>query len=97
MAQAPTLKPAASVFDPAALVDTALQAVLRTYPERDVSEAERGASWTTLGRSANIVDASFKALIDAIEWALAQKTDHANQARRLSHGDVGLKAEWRKA
>jgi 2-isopropylmalate synthase len=34
----------------------------------------KGNRWSTVGASANIVDASFEALIDAIQWKLIQDT-----------------------
>jgi 2-isopropylmalate synthase len=37
------------------------------------SEDAKGRHWATVGVSANIVDASFEALIDAIEWKLIQE------------------------
>ncbi|MEP1963063.1 citramalate synthase [Tateyamaria sp.] len=36
------------------------------------SEDKQGRRWSTVGVSANIVDASFEALLDAIRWKLAQ-------------------------
>jgi 2-isopropylmalate synthase len=37
------------------------------------SADEQGRRWSTLGVSANIVDASFEALVDAINWKLIQE------------------------
>jgi 2-isopropylmalate synthase len=34
------------------------------------SEDSQGRRWSTVGVSANIVDASFEALLDAINWKL---------------------------
>jgi len=34
------------------------------------SEDDKGRRWSTVGVSANIVDASFEALLDAINWKL---------------------------
>ena len=36
------------------------------------SEDSSGARWQTVGVSANIVDASFEALLDAINWKLVR-------------------------
>jgi 2-isopropylmalate synthase len=36
------------------------------------SEDGQGRTWSTVGVSANIVDASFDALIDAIRWKLVR-------------------------
>ena len=38
------------------------------------SEDSKGRRWSTLGVSANIVDASFEALLDAINWKLIRDT-----------------------
>jgi 2-isopropylmalate synthase len=38
------------------------------------SEDAHGRRWSTVGVSANIVDASFEALLDAIRWKLVQET-----------------------
>jgi 2-isopropylmalate synthase len=38
------------------------------------SEDDQGRRWSTVGVSANIVDASFEALVDAIRWKLVQDT-----------------------
>jgi len=38
------------------------------------SEDDKGRRWSTVGVSANIVDASFEALVDAIRWKLVQDT-----------------------
>ena len=35
-------------------------------------EDGQGRRWSTVGVSANIVDASFEALLDAIRWKLCQ-------------------------
>ena len=37
------------------------------------SEDDQGRRWSTVGVSANIVDASFAALVDAIRWKLVQE------------------------
>ncbi len=37
------------------------------------SEDGQGRRWSTVGVSANIVDASFQALIDAINWKLIRE------------------------
>ncbi|WP_420011587.1 citramalate synthase [Tateyamaria sp.] len=42
------------------------------------SEDSQGRRWSTVGVSANIVDASFEALLDAIRWKLVR--DHAGTA-----------------
>ncbi len=39
------------------------------------SEDGRGRRWSTVGVSANIVDASFEALLDAIQWKLVRDCD----------------------
>jgi len=36
------------------------------------SEDEAGRRWSTVGVSANIVDASFEAMLDAVEWKLVR-------------------------
>ena len=43
------------------------------------SEDSQGRRWATVGVSANIVDASFEALIEAFQWKLIRDTasDHA--------------------
>ena len=38
------------------------------------SEDSKGRRWSTVGVSANIVDASFEALLDAINWKLIRDT-----------------------
>jgi 2-isopropylmalate synthase len=38
---------------------------------------DEGRAWATVGVSANIVDASFEALVDAINWKLVQATNSA--------------------
>ena len=38
------------------------------------SEDGNGLRWSTVGVSANIVDASFEALLDAIRWKLVRDT-----------------------
>ena len=38
---------------------------------------DEGRAWATVGVSANIVDASFEALVDAINWKLVQATNAA--------------------
>lgn len=40
------------------------------------SEDSKGRRWSTVGVSANIVDASFEALLDAINWKLIRDTQH---------------------
>ncbi|MDB0074062.1 hypothetical protein N9F00_05755, partial [Planktomarina temperata] len=37
-------------------------------------EDSKGRSWATVGVSANIVDASFEALLDAVNWKLIRDT-----------------------
>ena len=37
------------------------------------SEDSKGTRWSTLGVSANILDASFQALLDAINWKLIKE------------------------
>ena len=37
------------------------------------SEDEKGLRWSTLGVSANILDASFQALLDSINWKLIRE------------------------
>lgn len=39
------------------------------------SEDGKGRRWSTVGVSANIIDASFEALLDAIQWKLLRDTD----------------------
>ena len=39
------------------------------------SEDENGVRWSTVGVSPNIVDASFEALLDAINWKLVRDTN----------------------
>ena len=41
---------------------------------------DEGRAWATVGVSANIVDASFQALVDAIEWKLVRDTAPARAA-----------------
>ena len=36
------------------------------------SEDGEGRAWTTVGVSANVIDASFDALVDAIAWKLVR-------------------------
>ena len=48
---------------------------LRDDPEQPISviidsEDGQGRRWSTVGVSANIIDASFEALLDAIQWKL---------------------------
>ena len=38
------------------------------------SEDKNGVRWSTVGVSPNIVDASFEALLDAINWKLVRDT-----------------------
>jgi 2-isopropylmalate synthase len=38
------------------------------------SEDSQGCRWSTVGVSPNIVDASFEALLDAINWKLVRDT-----------------------
>jgi 2-isopropylmalate synthase len=40
------------------------------------SEDGQGRRWSTVGVSANIVDASFEALLDAIVWKLIRDVGH---------------------
>ncbi|MFV1600009.1 MULTISPECIES: citramalate synthase [unclassified Phaeobacter] len=44
------------------------------------SEDSKGRRWSTVGVSANIIDASFEALLDAIRWKLLRDTDRAGGA-----------------
>ncbi|MFV1464742.1 MULTISPECIES: citramalate synthase [unclassified Phaeobacter] len=44
------------------------------------SEDSKGRRWSTVGVSANIIDASFEALLDAIRWKLLRDTDTAGGA-----------------
>lgn len=44
------------------------------------SEDSAGRRWSTVGVSPNIVDASFEALLDAINWKLIRDTDSAQRA-----------------
>ena len=37
------------------------------------SEDEKGLRWSTVGVSANILDASFQALLDSINWKLIRE------------------------
>ena len=39
------------------------------------SEDKNGVRWSTVGVSPNIVDASFEALLDAINWKLVRDTN----------------------
>ena len=41
------------------------------------SEDSVGRTWTTVGVSTNIIDASFDALLDAIAWKLLKEGVHA--------------------
>ena len=41
---------------------------------------DRGRFWSTVGVSANIVDASFEALLDAVNWKLMRGDDAAEAA-----------------
>jgi len=38
------------------------------------SADSKGNNWSTVGASPNIVDASFEALLDAIQWKLIRDT-----------------------
>ncbi|MBL4917542.1 citramalate synthase [Szabonella alba] len=51
------------------------------------SEDSAGHRWSTVGVSANIVDASFEALLDAIHWKLIR--DGAPSQGRISSGQAG--------
>jgi len=44
------------------------------------SEDSAGRRWSTVGVSPNIVDASFEALLDAINWKLIRDTEAAQRA-----------------
>jgi 2-isopropylmalate synthase len=44
------------------------------------SEDGQGRRWSTVGVSANIVDASFEALLDAVNWKLLRDATPAEQA-----------------
>ncbi len=46
------------------------------------SEDGQGRRWSTVGVSANIVDASFQALLDAINWKLVRDTGDTGRAGR---------------
>jgi len=37
------------------------------------SQDSKGRVWSTVGVSANLVDASFQALLDAINWKMIQE------------------------
>jgi len=41
------------------------------------SEDGQGRRWSTVGVSANIVDASFEALLDAVNWKLVRDVGEA--------------------
>ena len=73
-ALAKDLGPYQSVIDDLRLVDFKVritqggtEAVTRVIID---SEDSQGRRWSTVGVSANIVDASFEALLDAINWKL---------------------------
>jgi 2-isopropylmalate synthase len=51
------------------IVGTGTEAVTRVVID---SEDGQGRQWTTVGVSANIIDASFEALVDAIAWKLCR-------------------------
>jgi len=51
------------------ITDGGTEAVTRVVID---SEDSRGRSWSTVGVSANIIDASFEALLDAVKWKLVQ-------------------------
>ncbi|MEM6577916.1 MAG: alpha-isopropylmalate synthase regulatory domain-containing protein, partial [Pseudomonadota bacterium] len=49
------------------------------------SEDGQGRHWSTVGVSANIVDASFEALLDAIRWKLIRDTQAQPAASSCGH------------
>jgi 2-isopropylmalate synthase len=51
------------------IVGSGTEAVTRVVID---SEDGQGRQWTTVGVSANIIDASFDALVDAIAWKLVR-------------------------
>ncbi|MGV6813177.1 MAG: citramalate synthase [Brevirhabdus sp.] len=51
------------------ITDGGTEAVTRVVID---SEDSTGRSWSTVGVSANIIDASFEALLDAVNWKLVQ-------------------------
>ena len=53
------------------ITDGGTEAVTRVIID---SEDSQGQRWSTVGVSANIVDASFEALLDAIKWKLIRDT-----------------------
>jgi 2-isopropylmalate synthase len=53
------------------IIDGGTEAVTRVIID---SEDAQGRRWSTVGVSANIVDASFEALLDAINWKLVRDT-----------------------
>ena len=78
MALAKDLGPYQSMIDDMHLVDYKVritqggtEAVTRVVID---SEDSKGRCWSTVGVSANIVDASFEALLDAINWKLIRDT-----------------------
>jgi 2-isopropylmalate synthase len=55
------------------ITDGGTEAVTRVIID---SEDGQGRRWSTVGVSANIVDASFEALIDAVVWKLVRDVGH---------------------
>ena len=53
--------------DPELIIGAGTDAVTRVTID---SADDRGAAWSTVGVSPNIVDASFEALVEAIRWKL---------------------------
>jgi 2-isopropylmalate synthase len=51
------------------ILNTGTEAVTRVLIE---SEDENGEKWTTIGISPNIIDASFQALMDSINYKLVK-------------------------
>jgi len=55
------------------IINSGTEAVTRVIID---SEDGEGRRWSTVGVSANIVDASFEALLDAVVWKLVRDTAH---------------------
>ncbi|MCC1491621.1 citramalate synthase [Cognatishimia sp. F0-27] len=82
-ALAKDLGPYQSMIDDMRLVDFKVritqggtEAVTRVIID---SEDKEGRRWATVGVSANIVDASFEALLDAVRWKLVRDTARARE------------------
>jgi 2-isopropylmalate synthase len=56
------------------ILNTGTEAVTRVLIE---SEDENGDKWTTIGISPNIIDASFQALMDSINYKLVKSDAQA--------------------